>query len=193
MVTSPGKNSLSSTAIIAVLTVLNIVQYTGSLEKEDIPLARFPNGSPFGNGAYRVAFDGKAIWQAIPVVDSLTRQLLGGSRSAYSIVLVLGRIQCSACYEFHRDRIRSLADTYSVPLFAVARGGYRTLLAKDFPRMTFLPYRDSLANLISGEYSHAVFLVDRCGKILCSDVSEQAGRDIGETFYSVLSNFLSKQ
>lgn len=139
----------------------------------------------------RSCFDGKLLSHSTPVPDSIVRSVLSRTISTYGIVVVLNRIQCMNCYEFHRDQIRQLATKDTIPIFAVAAGDYLTLLTKDFPHIAILPQEEKRADAFSNRYPHAILLVDRTGRIVCSDISDQQRRDVGKMFYSVLRSFLS--
>jgi hypothetical protein len=140
----------------------------------------------------RTHFDGKALSHCAPVSDSILRTLLPRMISTYGVVIVLNKIECMSCYEFHRDRIRELVTRYSIPVLGLASGDYATLLIRDFPQIVILRYEERQAiQAISNRYTHVILFVDRTGRIVCSDVSDQQSRDVGKMLYSVLRSFLS--
>lgn len=186
---------LSSKIVVGALTFLlfvtNYYQYKNNSELKKDFSGYVAQSSELSYPVYRSHFDGKWLSQCTPVADSIARSVLPRSISTYGIVIVLNRIQCMSCYEFHRDHIRELVTTYSIPVFAVAAGDYLTLLTKDFLQIAVLHLEQMRADAFSNHYPHVILFVDRAGRIVCSDISDQQHRDVAKMFYSILRSFLS--
>ncbi|MER3525315.1 MAG: hypothetical protein C4326_15045, partial [Ignavibacteria bacterium] len=77
--------------------------------------------------AARLSFDGRRLAHCVPVSDSMVCTLFPRTISTYANVMVLNRIECMSCYEYHRDHVRELSETAQIPILAVARGDDGTL------------------------------------------------------------------